>query len=102
MTGTPAGTSFSATVTKAGEDAVAATYEADASVDATNFDDKKADLFTEASGTYTPVASGDTFDAGTTYYVIKTPAKAAVEGEITITFTMPGEAVKITGITVTT
>jgi hypothetical protein len=101
VTGTPAGTSFSATVTKAGEDAVAATYEADASVDATNFDDKKADLFTEAGGTYTPVASGDTFAAGTTYYVIKTPAKAAVEGEITITFTMPGEAVKITGITVT-
>ena len=101
VTGTPAGTTFNASVTKAGVTGAAATY-ADANIASeSDFNAKKDSLFTESGGVYTPVGASDNYVAGTTYYEIDTAAVPAVKGEITITFTMPAEAVEITGITVT-
>jgi len=101
VTGTPAGTSFSATVTKAGVAGSAATYKAATVADEADFNARKAagTLFKDNTG----AALGDTdvYDSTATYYEIDAAAVPAVKGEITITFTMPGEAVKITGIAVT-
>ena len=99
VTGTPAGTTFNASVTKAGVTGAAATYANANIASESDFNAKKDSLFTESGGVYTPVGASDSYAAGTTYYEIDTAAVPAVKGEITITFTMPGGAVEITGIT---
>ena len=101
VTGTPAGTTFNASVTKAGVTGAAATYKAATVTDEADFNARKAagTLFKDNTGT--ALDAGDTYDStgATTYYEIDTAAVPAVKGEITITFTMPGGAVEITGIT---
>ncbi len=56
-----------------------AVYEADATVDASNFDDKvAAGLYTTDGTTYTKVAAGATFDPSETYYVQASPALSEI------------------------
>lgn len=65
--------------------AAEAVYEVDATVDATNFDDKvAAGLYTESDGVYTKLEPPVTFDAGETYYVQTSPATAEINAKAKI------------------